>query len=131
VAADLPKRKAWRMGQAAEGVEVGMEEVKRGVVEAAMEVGMVAWAGEETAGEETVGEETVGEETAGGMTGRWARKTEEDVKQSMDPSLTLVANEDLKRWLLMADEMVARAVAVALSMAELESLLMHYTAAEK
>jgi hypothetical protein len=29
-----------------------------------MEVGMVAWAREETAGEETAGEETAGEETA-------------------------------------------------------------------
>jgi hypothetical protein len=53
------------------------------------------------------------------------------IKQAMDPSLTLVANEDLKRWLLVADEMVARAVAVAAGMPELESLLAHYTAAEK
>jgi hypothetical protein len=53
------------------------------------------------------------------------------VKQSIDPSLLLVENEDLKRWLLLDDEMLMRAAAVAVGQADLESLLAHYKAAEE
>jgi hypothetical protein len=53
------------------------------------------------------------------------------VKQSMDPSLPLVANEDVKRLLLTDDETIVRAAAVAVGMAELELLLEHCIAAEE
>jgi hypothetical protein len=53
------------------------------------------------------------------------------VKQSMDPSLPLVANEDVKRLLLADDETIVRAAAVAVGMSELELLLAHYSAAEE
>jgi hypothetical protein len=53
------------------------------------------------------------------------------VKQSIDPSLLLVENEDLKRWLLLDDEMLMRAVAVAVGQVDLESLLAHYSTAEE
>jgi hypothetical protein len=53
------------------------------------------------------------------------------VKQSIDPSLLLVENEDLKRWLLLDDEMLVRAAAVAVGQADLESLLVYYKAAEE
>jgi hypothetical protein len=53
------------------------------------------------------------------------------VKQSIDPSLLLVENEDLKRWLLLDDEMLMRAAAVAVGQADLESLLARYKAAEE
>jgi hypothetical protein len=53
------------------------------------------------------------------------------VKQSMDPLLALVENEDLKRWLLADDETILRAAAVAVGMSELESLLAHYSKAEE
>jgi hypothetical protein len=53
------------------------------------------------------------------------------VKQSMDPSLALVANGDVKRLLLAVDETIVRAVAVAVGMSELELLLAHYSAAEE
>jgi hypothetical protein len=53
------------------------------------------------------------------------------VTQSVDPSLALVANEDVKRLLLADDEMIVRAAAVAVGMAELELLLAHYSAAEE
>jgi hypothetical protein len=52
------------------------------------------------------------------------------IKQAMDASLALVENEDLKRWLLVDDETVARAAAVAVGMAGLESLLAHFVAVE-
>jgi hypothetical protein len=49
----------------------------------------------------------------------------------MDVTLVLVENEDLKRWLLAVDdETVARAAAVAVGMAGLESLLAHFIAVE-
>jgi hypothetical protein len=51
------------------------------------------------------------------------------VKQSMDPSIALVENEDLKRLLLLDDETIVRAVAVAVGVGELESLLGHCRAA--
>jgi hypothetical protein len=47
------------------------------------------------------------------------------VKQSIDPSLLLMENEDLKRWLLLDDEMLMRAVAVAVGQVDLESLVAH------
>jgi hypothetical protein len=53
------------------------------------------------------------------------------MKQSMDPSLPLVENEDLKRWLLVDDEMIMRAAALAAGILGLESLLTHYKAAEE
>jgi hypothetical protein len=53
------------------------------------------------------------------------------VKQFMDPSLALVENEDLKQWLLLDDEMIVRAAAVAVGNAGLESLLVHYKAVEE
>jgi hypothetical protein len=49
----------------------------------------------------------------------------------MDPSVALVADTDLKRWLLLADETIVRASAVAVGMGELEVLLAHYSAAEE
>jgi hypothetical protein len=52
------------------------------------------------------------------------------VKQAMDASLALVENEDLKRWLLLDDETVVRAAAVAVGTAGLESLLAHFVAVE-
>jgi hypothetical protein len=53
------------------------------------------------------------------------------IKQAMDVTLVLVKNEDLKRWLLAVDdETVARAAAVAVGMAGLESLLAHFIAVE-
>jgi hypothetical protein len=53
------------------------------------------------------------------------------VKQSMDTSLVLVENEDLKRWLQVDDEPIVRAVAVAVGMVELDLLLAGYSAAEE
>jgi hypothetical protein len=53
------------------------------------------------------------------------------VNQSMDPSLALVENEDLKRLLLLDDETIVKAAAVAVGMAELEVLLAHCSAAEE
>jgi hypothetical protein len=53
------------------------------------------------------------------------------VKQSMDPSLALVGNEDLKRLMLLDDETIVRAAAVVVGLSELESLLTHYSAAEE
>jgi hypothetical protein len=53
------------------------------------------------------------------------------VKQSMDPSLALVANEDVKRLLLADDETIVRAAAVAVGLVELELMLAHYSAAEE
>jgi hypothetical protein len=53
------------------------------------------------------------------------------VKQSMDPSLTLVENDDLQRWLQVDDELIVRAVAAAMGMAELDLLLAGYSAAEE
>jgi hypothetical protein len=52
------------------------------------------------------------------------------VKQAMDASLALVENEDLKRWLMLDDETVVRAAAVAVGMAGLESLVAHFSAVE-
>jgi hypothetical protein len=49
----------------------------------------------------------------------------------MDPSLTLVENEDLKCWLLLDDEAIVRAAAVAAGMSDLESLVAHYSAVQK
>jgi hypothetical protein len=49
------------------------------------------------------------------------------VKQTIDPSMALVENEELKRLLLLDDDTVVRAVAVAVG--ELESLLEHDRAA--
>ena len=51
-------------------------------------------------------------------------------KQSMDPAVVLVENEDLKRWLLLDDVTIARTAAVAAGMVELETLLAHFIAAE-
>jgi hypothetical protein len=45
------------------------------------------------------------------------------VKQSMDPSVPLVENEDLRRWLLLDDEAITRAAAAATGIAELELLV--------
>jgi hypothetical protein len=53
------------------------------------------------------------------------------VKQSMDPLLALVENEDLKRLLLLGDETIVRAAAVAVGIAGLEMLLAHCSAAEE
>jgi hypothetical protein len=53
------------------------------------------------------------------------------VKQSIDPSLALVENEDLKRLLLLDDETIVRAAAVAVEMSELESLTAHFSAVEE
>jgi hypothetical protein len=53
------------------------------------------------------------------------------VKQLMDPSLVLAENEDLKRLLLLDDETIVRAAAVAVGMSELEVLTAHYRAAEE
>jgi hypothetical protein len=53
------------------------------------------------------------------------------VKQSMDPSSTLVENEDLKQWIQVDDEPIVRAVAVAVGTAGLELLLVDYSAAEE
>jgi hypothetical protein len=53
------------------------------------------------------------------------------MKQSMDPSLALLEDEDLKQWLLLEDEMIVRAAAVAVGNVGLESLLVHYKAAEE
>jgi hypothetical protein len=53
------------------------------------------------------------------------------VKQSMEPSLPLVENGDLQRLLLLDDETIVRAVAVAAGMSELSLLLVHYSAAEE
>jgi hypothetical protein len=53
------------------------------------------------------------------------------VKQSMDPLLALVENEDLKRWLLADDETILRAAAVAVGVLELELLLAHFSKAEE
>jgi hypothetical protein len=53
------------------------------------------------------------------------------VKQSIDPSLVLVENEDLQRWLLLDDEMLMRAAAVAVGEVDLESLVAHYSTAEE
>jgi hypothetical protein len=53
------------------------------------------------------------------------------VKQSVDPSLPLVENGDLQRWLLLDDGTVVRAAAVAVGMSELSLLLEKYSAAEQ
>jgi hypothetical protein len=53
------------------------------------------------------------------------------VKQSMDPSLALAENEDLKRLLLLGDATIVRAAAVAVGMLELEVLTAHYSTAEE
>jgi hypothetical protein len=53
------------------------------------------------------------------------------VKQSMDPSLALVENEDLKRLLLLDDETIVRAAAVSVGMSELEMLTANYSTAEE
>jgi hypothetical protein len=53
------------------------------------------------------------------------------VKQSMDPSVPLVENEDLRRWILLEDVAVARAAAGATGVAELELLVAQYTAGEE
>jgi hypothetical protein len=53
------------------------------------------------------------------------------VKQSMDPSVPLVENEDLRRWLLLGDEAVTRAAAAAAGEAELELLVAQYSAGEE
>jgi hypothetical protein len=53
------------------------------------------------------------------------------VKQSIDPSLALAANVDVKRLVLADDETIVRAAAVAVGMVELELLLAHYSAAEE
>jgi hypothetical protein len=52
------------------------------------------------------------------------------VKQSMDPSLALVENKDLKRLLLADDETIVRAAAVAVGLSELEVLLTHFSTAK-
>jgi hypothetical protein len=52
-------------------------------------------------------------------------------KQSIDPSLVLMENEDMKRWLLLDDETLVRAAAVAVGIVELESLLAYYSASEE
>jgi hypothetical protein len=49
----------------------------------------------------------------------------------MDPSLALAENEDLKRLLLLDDETIVRAAAVAVGMVELEVLTAHYSEAEE
>jgi hypothetical protein len=49
----------------------------------------------------------------------------------MDPSLVLVENEDLKRWMQVDDEPIVRAVAVSAGISELELLLAEYSAAEE
>jgi hypothetical protein len=53
------------------------------------------------------------------------------VKQSMDLSMSLMMNEDLKRLLLLDDETIVRAAAVAVGMSELESLLAEYSTVEE
>jgi hypothetical protein len=53
------------------------------------------------------------------------------VKQSMDPLLALVENEDLKRLLLLDDETIVRAAAVGVGISGLEMLLAHCSAAEE
>jgi hypothetical protein len=53
------------------------------------------------------------------------------VTQSMDPALALVENEELKRLLLLDDETIVRAAAVAVGMSELEVLTAHYSAVEE
>jgi hypothetical protein len=53
------------------------------------------------------------------------------VKQSMDPSSTLVENKDLKCWLLLDDEAIVRAAAVVAGMLDLESLVAHYSTMQK
>jgi hypothetical protein len=53
------------------------------------------------------------------------------VKQSIDPSVPLVKNEDLRRWLLLGDEAITRAAAAAAGMVELEVLVAHYSAGEE
>jgi hypothetical protein len=49
----------------------------------------------------------------------------------MDPLLTLVENEDLKRLLLLDDETIVRAAAVAVGILGLEVQLAHYSAAKQ
>jgi hypothetical protein len=53
------------------------------------------------------------------------------VKQSMDPSVPLVENKDLRRWLLLEDEAVTRAAAAAVGVAELGLLVAQYSAGEE
>jgi hypothetical protein len=53
------------------------------------------------------------------------------VKQSMDPSVPLVDNGDLRRWLLLDDEGVSQAAAAAAGVAELELLVAQYNAGEE
>jgi hypothetical protein len=49
----------------------------------------------------------------------------------MDPSVLLVENEDLRRWLLLGDEAITRAAAGAAGVAELVSLVAMYTVGEE
>jgi hypothetical protein len=53
------------------------------------------------------------------------------VKQSMDPSLALVEDEDLKRLLLLDDETIVRAAAAAVGISRLKVLTEHYSAVEE
>jgi hypothetical protein len=53
------------------------------------------------------------------------------MKQSIDPLLALVGNDDLKRLLLLDDETIVRAAAVAVGISGLEMLLAHCSAAEE
>jgi hypothetical protein len=50
------------------------------------------------------------------------------MKQSMDASLALVENEDLKRLLLLGDETIVRAAAAAVGVSELEVLTARFSA---
>jgi hypothetical protein len=49
----------------------------------------------------------------------------------MDPSVLLVENEDLRRWLLLGDEAITRAAAATAGMVELEVLVAHYSAGKE
>jgi hypothetical protein len=49
------------------------------------------------------------------------------IKQSMDPAVPVIDNEDVKRWLVVDDAVLVRQVALAVSVAELEVLATHYT----
>jgi hypothetical protein len=53
------------------------------------------------------------------------------VKQSMDASMPLMENEDLKQWLLLDDETLVRAAAVVAGTARLELLVAHYRSGEE
>jgi hypothetical protein len=52
------------------------------------------------------------------------------IKQAMNPSLALVENDDLKRWLPVDDESLVRTTSIAVGMVELELLLAHYNVSE-